>query len=378
MIPVYRPYFPPGALDRAHEAIASSWVGSIGPYLEEAEARLKVLFGVRHIVLTSSGTSAMHLVALSLFRRHPEVHTIVCPNGVYAASWNAFLRENRQIVFVDSTLPTWTPSTFEIGRTAEHTKGHVAILLVHNLGGVSNIQSVKGYLTNMGRFDAPIIEDNCEGLFGKYGNKWTGTTCLASATSFYANKTLTAGEGGALFTDDDDLAEFARRVSRQGQSDVKFVHDRLGYNYRMTNVAAAILCGQLDLVDEIRSKKAHVFARYQNGLAEASSIVSQAEEPNTTHAQWMFGIRIPGAVYPEAERYFAQKGIEVRPMFYPASAHTYLRNNPRVSIGNERVAKQLNRECVILPSYPGLVEKDQDRVIEAVVKYASRTSNRSG
>lgn len=367
-IPIYRPYFPDGSLDRAHEALASSWVSSIGPYLEEAEVRLKTLFSVKHIVLTSSGTAAMHLVALALLRKHPSIRTIVCSNGVYAAAWNAFLREDYNLALVDLTLPTWTPSTHDLSFHAEQK--HAAILLVHNLGGVSNLHTVRRYLPG----HWPIVEDNCEGLFGKYGNQWTGTTSLASATSFYGNKTICAGEGGAFFTNDDDLADYAHSISRQGQSETKFVHDRLGFNYRMSNIAAAILCGQLDLADEIRAKKAKVFARYQNRLAEAPSLVSQAEEPGTTHAQWMFGIRIPGSSYPEAEHRFARDGIEIRPIFYPASAHAYLRGNPRVTLGNEHVAEQLHRECVILPSHPGLSEKDQDKVIETVLRYAKECS----
>ena len=124
---------------------------------------------------------------------------------------------------------------------------NTAILVVHNIGNIINVPKLKLEFPN-----TVILEDNCEGFLGKYDNKYTGTESFASSISFFGNKTITSGEGGAFITNDDDVFEYINKIKSQGQSNEKFIHDVLGYNYRMTNIQAAILYGQLDSLSEIK------------------------------------------------------------------------------------------------------------------------------
>ena len=117
-------------------------------------------------------------------------------------------------------------------------------MIVHNIGNVIDVPMLKNRFPN-----TIFIEDNCEGFLGKYGDKYTGTDSFASSISFFGNKTLTSGEGGAFITNDCDVFEYINKIKSQGQSNEKFIHDVLGYNYRMTNVQAAILLGQLECID---------------------------------------------------------------------------------------------------------------------------------
>lgn len=201
-------------------------------------------------------------------------------------------------------------------------------------------------------------------------------TSHASAISFFGNKNITSGEGGAFITNDENSYLFAKCVHGQGQSDKRFVHKELGYNYRMTNIQAAILFGQLEVLPDILDMKKEVFDNYRVALNSREDVIIQKQAPNTEHSNWMFGIRVPGnESYAKVESYFKNNDIEVRPMFYPISAHTHLVNNCVVSYGDCSNAETINRECFILPSYPELTIEEQTNIIRVLNEYIKSTEN---
>jgi perosamine synthetase len=215
-----------------------------------------------------------------------------------------------------------------------------------------------------------FVEDNCEGLLGSYDGVKSGTASYASAVSFYGNKTLTSGEGGAIITNDENAYLFAKCVQGQGQSKQRFIHNELGYNYRMTNIQAAILYGQLELTNTIADMKRSVFDTYRNALKNREDVLLQSIEPGTEHSNWMFGVRVPGhSNYEAAELYFRQEGIEIRPMFYPITAHMHIVRRQNVSIGDCSNADTLNKECFILPSYPDLKQSEQSHILNVLNNY---------
>jgi len=198
-----------------------------------------------------------------------------------------------------------------------------------------------------------IVEDNCEGLFGKHNDTFTGTQSAIASLSFFGNKTITSGEGGAVLTQDEEIFEYLNSVRGQGQSSVRYVHDKLGYNYRMTNIQAALLLGQLEIADKIRQLKAEVFDTYRRELSTSDEISFQEEEPGTTHAQWMFAVRFPNFSFHqkrELEHFLFENRIETRPMFYVINRHEYLKHIRSDNTNGEK----LNQQALILPSFPGL------------------------
>lgn len=239
MIPIYKPYFTEQNLKYAHDAINSGWVSSQGEYLDLAKNKLKDLLETKRVILTSNGTTATHLLALALKYKYPHIKKIIVPNNVYVAAWNSFLFDKEyELVPIDADLETWNFDLDKLESVIDETS---AVLIVHNIGNIINVPKLKERFPN-----TVFLEDNCEGFLGKYDNKYTGTESFASSVSFFGNKTLTSGEGGAFITNDDDVFEHINKVKSQGQSNEKFIHDVLGYNYRMTNVQAAILYGQLE------------------------------------------------------------------------------------------------------------------------------------
>ncbi len=370
MIPVYRPYLPKLTLRHAHNAINSGWL-SKGKYLAIVQERLQNLLGVKHVLLTNSGTSAAHLVAKALQETHFSNsqgrwrQEVIVPDNVYIAAWNSLIYDGDLLL---STIPADIDSwNFDLGGLDEKKNFSNAVFVVHNLGNIVNVPFLKRKYP-----DTIFIEDNCEGFLGKYEGQYSGTASLASSISFFGNKNITSGEGGAFITNDTELYEYADCIHEQGQSNQKFIHSRLGYNFRMTNIQAALLLGQLEILDEIIEKKSGIFKRYRKHFSEREDIKTQKIDADTEHSNWMFAVRIIGSKgYAHAEQYFRDKEIEVRPMFYPITFHGHLTSSD-ITHGNTGVARLLNKECVVLPSYPELTKDEIKHIITCVDEYAGQ------
>ena len=345
MLPIYQPYLPQECLKYAHDALDSTWISSQGVYIDKAKDLLKETLGSKYVILINNGTCATHMLALGLKFKYPHVKKILVPNNVYVAAWNSFLfSDGFELIPVDANLDTWNMDIAKIGKHGADT----ALLVVHNLGNIVNVPQIKKVYPEL-----LIVEDNCEGIFGKHEGSYSGTKSLMSSFSFFGNKTITSGEGGAVFTQDEDLFEYLNSVRGQGQSSVRYIHDKLGYNYRMTNVQAALLYGQLLIYDEIRERKAEVFAMYRKELESVDEIAFQSEEKGTEHAQWMFGLRFKNfdmTTKRMLELFLFENNIETRPMFYPINTHQHLKDIK----GETKVALQLNHQCLLLPSFPEL------------------------
>ena len=364
MIPIYKPYFTEQNLKYAHDAINSGWVSSQGEYLDLAKNKLKDLLDTKRVILTSNGTTATHLLALALKYKYPHIKKIIVPNNVYVAAWNSFLFDKEyELVPIDADLETWNFDLDKLESVIDETS---AVLIVHNIGNIINVPKLKERFPN-----TVFLEDNCEGFLGKYDNKYTGTESFASSVSFFGNKTLTSGEGGAFITNDDDVFEYINKVKSQGQSNEKFIHDVLGYNYRMTNVQAAILYGQLESLDEIKEKKHRIFQQYRSLFDNNNDISLQKIDKDTIHSEWMFGMRFnhfTPEMKKELELHLFHIGIDTRPMFYEMNRHDYIKD-----IKNEdKIAKQLNEQCIILPSFPQLTESQVDYIGNKILKFIKK------
>ena len=345
MLPIYQPYLPKDCLKYAHDALDSTWISSQGVYIDKAKDLLKETLGSKYVILINNGTCATHMLALGLKFKYPHIKKIIVPNNVYVAAWNSFLfTDGLELIPVDASVETWNMDSVKIPKYGNDT----ALLVVHNLGNIVDVPVLQR--THPGLL---IVEDNCEGVFGKHEGSFSGTKSLMSSFSFFGNKTITSGEGGAVFTQDEELFEYLNSVRGQGQSSVRYIHDKLGYNYRMTNIQAALLYGQLLIQEEIRQRKAEVFDLYKTELGDMEEISFQFLEAGTEHAQWMFGVRFNNFdlnTKRMLELFLFENNIETRPMFYPINTHEHLKHIK----GDTTVALQLNHQCLLLPSFPEL------------------------
>jgi perosamine synthetase len=354
-LPVYKPYIPESSVNYAIDAIQSTWISSIGKYIDLATKKLSEVLDCRYVLLVNNGTSATHLVARSLKKFKPQVKRVLVPSACYVAAYNSLLYDNNdwKVECVDLDMNTWN---MKVERELKHGD---AIFAVHNLGNIINVPKLKN------TYNIPIIEDNCEGFFGMYNNSHSGTESLCSSLSFFGNKNVTCGEGGAFITNNKEVYEYALKLRGQGQTKKRYVHDELGYNYRMTNIQAAILLGQLENLDYIFSNKQRVFNRYNLRLKNSEHIKMQRLEENTSHSMWMFGVRFCNLKsYNHAKKYFDKFGIETRPMFYPHTVHSHLN-----FIGDSKNATKLNKQIVVFPSFPELKNEEIDYICDKINKY---------
>lgn len=368
MIPIYKPYLPTKTLSYAHDAINSTWISSHGKYLSMTSERLKEITNSKFVVLTNNGTSATHLVAHSLFYKYPNIKNLVVPSNVYIAAWNMFISTPKfKLLSVDSDLETWNFDLESILQTLDSYRDidildqNTAILAVHNLGNIINVPELQKKLANI-----PIIEDNCEGFLGSYNSLPSGKSSLSYSVSFFGNKTLTSGEGGAFFTDDEEIFEEINRVRAHGITPQKFIFDGLGYNYRMTNIQAALLYGQLEIKEEIQEKKKIIFDLYRKELKDYPGIHLQKNEEGTINPNWMFGVRfdLTKDKMDQLQLHLHYNDIETRPMFPPINYHSHLSD-----LGNFPISKKLYESIIILPSYPDLMNSEVTYICNTIKNF---------
>jgi perosamine synthetase len=204
-----------------------------------------------------------------------------------------------------------------------------------------------------------FIEDACEGLLGTYEGIPAGSSAssLCSAVSFFANKTITSGEGGAFFTHDKDVYDYVYRSIHHGLSDERYVYHTPGYNYRMTNLQAALLYDQLLHLDEIVSDKRSLFEEYKSLLKDC--VVYPMMEEGTEPAPWMFVCGVRGIEYPELDRQLRDNGIDVRPFFYDIHRHDHLADIPASTLSTSAT-------FFMIPSHPDLSKADAERISNAI------------
>jgi len=358
MIPIYQPYlskYKQSALD----AIETNWISNHGIYISLAEQKLSAKLDIPYCILMNNGTSATHCIFKALKYKYPNIKKIYIPNNVFIAPWNCGLMEYNETIF---QVMEMDPSTFNINTDEKYIKSldtNSAIVIVHNLGNIVNVPRLKRL-----RPDIIFIEDNCEGIFGKYENKYSGSASFASSVSFYGNKTITTGEGGAFFTSDIDVYKYIKTYYSHGMSDIRYVHNILGTNYRMTNVQAAFLYDQLNDIDHILELKNNIFLNYKvlfNELVVKEKYNFLEQEDNTQLSNWMFVVILPNVKYNAIETYLIEKQIQIRPLFYDIRVHEHLQN---INISQ----LPLNIENgIMLPSYPSL-SYDQQKYIVTCIK----------
>ena len=349
--PIYTPDISPYTIS-VRKALKDGWISSQGEFIEKAASRLQEVLNTPYVVLTNNGTSATHLLYLSLKYKYPDLKKIYVPNNVFVAVWNCALYEYSkdmiEVLEVD-------PNTLNMNINEFYILGlqpNSAVVVVHNVGNVVNVPRLKRL-----RPDLIFVEDNCEAFLEKYyehGN-YTGTESLCAAVSFFANKTITSGEGGAFYTHDKGLYDFIYKTCHHGMSGERYVYDVIGRNYRMTNIQAAMLYDQLNDIDTIVMQKRHICNRYGK-LFEGTPIQLAST------GMWMVVIRIPKGNYDTFYKFMLSHGIDTRPMFYEIQKHKHL-----ADFSSPNTIDQI--EYAMIPSSPSLTLADQTFVAGKVKEY---------
>lgn len=361
-IPVNKPIISTEAKKNVLRALQSGWLSSAGPFVAEFEKNFAGYVGRKEGIAVSSGTAALHTALLSLgIGKGDEV---IVPAFTMAACFLAVIHTGAKPIFIDAELETYnidpkkieekiTPRTKAI--MAVHLYGHPAEMdLISEIGKKHNI---------------PIIEDAAQAHGAELNNRKCGSLGLISCFSFYANKLIATGEGGMIVTDDPILASKARRFRDLHHSEKKrFVHDGLGFNYRMTNIQAGIGLGELKNIEKYLRKKEKMAALYERELRNVPGLKLPKKVGAVRHSYWMYAIVVDekkfGMDRNKLRATLLQKGIDTRDFFYPPEDQPVLRS----VVGNEIFpnAKYLGENGLYLPSGLAITPEEIKYVTETI------------
>lgn len=366
--PVYRPLLAGNEKKYVLDCLDSTWISSKGEYIARFEQAFADYVGVEYCASVCNGTVAIHL-AMAALGIGPGDEVIV-PTLTYIASVNPIHYCGPTPVFVDSRPDTWQIDPDDVRRKI--TPRTKAIVAVHLYGQSCDMPSLQVIAKEHGLF---LIEDCAEAFGTRCHENHVGTFGDINTFSFFGNKTITTGEGGMVTTNDKTLYERAVHLKGQGLAKHRqYWHDIVGYNYRMTNVCAAIGLAQLEQADSLLARKRCVAQWYRENLAGAPVFV-HAEDPGTVHSYWMVTILVEDRADRDPLReYLAEAGIETRPIFYPV--HTM----PMYSAAYQRhpVAEDIGWRGINLPSYPALEREDVARIATNLKDFfRSRNGRRS-
>lgn len=343
------------------ECIRTGWISSKGKFVQEFEEKFASYIGVKHAIAVSSGTAALHL-ALAALDVGPGDEVIV-PTFTMIACANVVRYLGAKPILVDSEPNTWNIDPNKIEEKI--TRKTKAIMVVHIYGHPADMDPI---IKIARRYDLYVIEDAAEAHGAEYKGKKVGGIGDVGCFSFYANKIITTGEGGMIVTNDDDIAEKVRRLRDQGYN-VKLrkwlVHDIIGYNYRMTNLQAAIGLAQLERIEEFVKRHRENAYYYNQLLKRVRGITLPPEAPWAKNVYWMYTIlvneEITGISRDELMRKMEEYKVDTRATFLPI----HLQPPYKEMYKHERypVAEMLGKRGINLPSGNTLTKEDIEYVV---------------
>lgn len=361
-IPVNEPLLDGNEKKYLLECIDTGWISSEGPFVKQFEEGVAAKVGRKHAVAVCNGTAALDIAIAALNLKPGD--EVILPAFTIISCIGEIVRAGAKPVLVDSDPVTWN---MDIGQVAEKiTPRTKAILVVHIYGLPVDMDPV---LALAARHGLKIVEDAAE----MHGQTYKGRPCGSfgdlSIFSFYPNKHITTGEGGMVLTDDDALAGDCRGLRNLCfQPPRRFVHDRLGWNYRMTNMQAALGVAQLERLEEFVGRKRAMGRRYTKALSTLSAV--QLPLPATNYADniyWVYGMVLNDSVpfdAIEAMARLAKLGIGTRPFFYPMHHQPVLQRMGLFAGERYPVAERLADRGFYVPSGMALSEAQIDRVAE--------------
>ena len=341
------------------DCLDTNWISSIGKYIGAFEEKFAEFCGVRHAVATNNGTTAIHLALVALGLEPGD--EVLIPTLTYIATANAVAYCGATPVLVDSCESTLAIDVNLLERSlSARTRG---VLPVHLYGHPADMTAISAFAAANGLW---VVEDAAEAHGAEVAGRRVGSIGTCATFSFFGNKIITTGEGGMVTTNDADLADRLRLYRGQGMDlNRRYWFPVVGYNYRMTNIQAAIGLAQLETIDGAIDYRSQVSQWYDVALAPLSDqLVMLSEQPHTRSVVWVYNVflRSGGAIDRDrVMRRLDEQGIETRPVFYPMHQLP-----PYLSDESFPVADSWSARGITLPTHQGLNEADVRRVAIAL------------
>jgi perosamine synthetase len=367
------------------ECLDTNWVSSVGAYVNRFEEMVADYVGTNHAVATVNGTSALH-TALLVAGVEPDDEVLVS-TLTFIAPANAIRYANAWPVFIDAEPEYWQMNPQSVvdfleqgchiqqgevrnKRTGRRVK---AIMPVHVLGHPVDMEPI---LSVARQYNLIVIEDATESLGAKYKGRMAGHLGEIACFSFNGNKILTTGGGGMMVTDNEAWARKAKYLTTQAKDNpVEYIHHEIGYNYRLTNIQAAMGCAQMENLEAYIAAKRRIATTYSEAFADVPGLTPMREATWASSIFWMYTILVDESQYGLDSRQLLRRlqeaKIQTRPLWEPlhrSLAHTQSKKSVPPTLGGGAVADKLNQQALSLPCSVGLTPADQQRVIEFILK----------
>ncbi len=351
------------------QALDSNLIAPLGPNVNEFEKEIADYVGMKHASALSAGTAAIHLaLILAGVEAGDEV---IASSFTFSATVNPIKYVNAIPILVDSESDTWNMSPVELERAIQDriSKGKKpkAIIVVHLYGMPAMMDEIMKIAS---KYEIPLIEDAAEALGSQYKGKRLGSFGLMNILSFNGNKIITTSGGGALLSDNDELINKSRFLATQARDQAPhYQHSTIGYNYRMSNIVAAIGRGQMEVLPQRIDKRRENFFFYKKQLAEYPGLSFQ-EEPNEDYFSnhWLTAVLIDpekcgGKTREDLRLYLESKNIESRPLWKPMHLQPVFADCPAYVNG---VSDKLFENGLCLPSSSNITDEERERVVASI------------
>jgi len=348
------------------DAFNSNWIAPLGPHVDAFEKEMTKYLGIGHAAALSTGSAALHLALKLVGINSGDV--VLCPSLTFAASANVILYENAVPAFIDVLQGTWTLdlAALEIGFKTYKPKALIAVDLY---GQSCDYDSIIELCT---KYNVSLIEDAAEALGSEYKGKKCGSYGELAILSFNGNKIITTSGGGMLLSDNKDYVKKARFLSTQAREpELHYEHKELGYNYRMSNLLAAVGRGQLRVIDDRVKTRRSIFKRYFNALSAIEGIDFMPEASYGRSNRWLTTLIIhpekTGVNRTQIIQALEKENIEARPVWKPMHLQPLYKNCEYITKDHKDISKGLFEKGLCLPSGSNLSISDQNRVIEIIL-----------
>jgi len=354
------------------ECIDTEWVSSVGSYVTKFEEMLADRAGTKFAIATSSGTTALHTcLHLSGIGRNDYV---IVPNVTFIASLNSIKYTNADPILMDIDAETWqmdlnlleaflSEKCYVKGETLylkDNDRRIPAIMPVHVLGNMCNMNELMRICK---KYHLLVIEDSTEALGTRLNGKHSGSFGKMGCFSFNGNKLITTGGGGMIVTDDEKIALRAKHVTTQAKSDrMEYIHDEIGFNYRLTNVAAAMGVGQMEQLDDFLQAKQKMKAYYMNHLKGVGDIQFQQVREGVEPNWWLFTIKTT-KMRQLLDALNSEK-LQARPFWVPMNQLVMFKDD--LYYNHSDVSNQVYKDCISIPCSTNITEEQMNRVVNLI------------
>lgn len=362
------PHMEEKEIEFVQDAFDTNWIAPLGPHVDQFENELSDYIGANYVAALSTGTAAIHLALILLGVESGD--EVICQSFTFSASANPIIYQGATPVFVDSEKDTWNidPNLLEDAIKDRIKKGKLpkAIIPVHLYGMPAKMDEL---IAISEKYEIPIVEDAAEAIGSKYENKMAGSFGMLGILSFNGNKIITTSTGGALLSNNNDYIEKAKFLATQARDPAPhYQHSEIGYNYRMSNVLAAIGRGQLKVLNERVKQRRSNFEFYKKQFSDIKGFKFQPEMKGSFSNRWLTTLTIDpnltnGITREDIRLALERENIESRPLWKPMHLQPVFKDAPQYI---NDTSDKLFENGLCLPSGSNLNIADKERIVNII------------